>query len=135
MTVSKQCQRVRTASKTRAAVSAALLAALAGSGGGVGPVYAGAIAEPPRVEQSRNVERAISDALAPPRQRCAELRAAINQAVTDARSSQGTPAYSQFGWDRRSGAGPSEPPGGSGADRRTRLENEYAQLNCARRAP
>lgn len=93
------------------------------------------VAEPPLAGHSRNVERAVSDALAPPRQRCAGLRAAIDQAITDARSSHGARANSQFGWDRRSGSSMPGPQSGNGGDRRTRLENEYTQLDCARQAP
>lgn len=98
-------------------------------------VGAGSLNEPPNATRNRQVERAISDALAPPRQRCAALRAAINQAATDANGSQGARANAQFGWDRRSGNRMLEPPRTSGTDRRTRLENEYSQLDCARQAP
>ena len=83
----------------------------------------------------RNVERTISEALAPPRWRCAELRAAINQAATDARGSQRMDAAPQFG--RSPHAGPTRlPPAPVGRiDKRSRLEAEYSQLKCARQAP
>lgn len=83
----------------------------------------------------RNVERVISEALAPPRWRCAELRAAINQAAIDARGSQSMDAAPQFG--RSPHAGHTRlPPASVGAiDKRSRLEAEYSQLKCARHAP
>jgi len=83
----------------------------------------------------RNVERTISEALAPPRWRCAELRAAINQAAMDAHGSQSMDAAPQFG--RSPHAGPTRlPPASVGAiDKRSRLEAEYSQLKCARQAP
>jgi hypothetical protein len=85
--------------------------------------------------QQRNVERVISEALAPPRWRCAELRAAINQAAMDAHGSQSMNAAPQFG--RSPHAGPTRlPPAPVGAiDKRSRLEAEYSQLKCARQAP
>lgn len=81
------------------------------------------------------VERAISEALAPPRRRCAELRAAINQAATDANGSRGITAAPSFGRDLHANASRLPPASVGAIDKRSRLEAEYSQLKCARQAP
>jgi hypothetical protein len=165
MVVSKRCRRIRFARATVRFVGAGLaLMACAGGwahAAGVAPgehsgpsavtaystefasaaaavKHSGAAESLPELSSApphRNVERTISEALAPPRWRCAELRAAINQAAMDARGSQSMDAAPQFG--RSPHAGPTRlPPASVGAiDKRSRLEAEYSQLKCARQAP
>lgn len=100
-----------------------------------GSAIAGLQAEYGGSPPQRNVERIISEALAPPRWRCAELRAAINQAANDARSSQSLNAAPQFGRSPHAGYTRLPPAPVGAIDKRSRLEAEYSQLKCARQAP
>jgi hypothetical protein len=96
-------------------------------------------AEPPGEHSSAprrlSVERAISEAVAPPRRRCVELRAAINQAATDANGSRGMNAAPPFGRDPHTGANRLPPASVGAIDKRSRLDDEYRRLDCARQAP
>lgn len=88
-----------------------------------------------RRSPARNIERAMSEALSPPRQRCAALNAAISQAVMDKSGSRALAPDANAG--RYSGF-VNKTPGlndGPFTDKQARLEAEYSKLGCSRVAP
>ncbi len=93
------------------------------------------IMEVDRRSPERNIERAMSDALSPPRQRCAALNAAISQAVMDKNGSQARAP--DLNTRRYSGSANAAPGLNDGrfSDKQARLEAEYTKLGCTRLAP
>jgi hypothetical protein len=91
--------------------------------------------EADRPAPERNIERVMSEALSPPRQRCAALSAAIGQAVMDKRGSR---ALAPDVNARRYPGSSNQTPGmndGGWRDKQARLEAEYSNLGCMRLAP
>lgn len=92
------------------------------------------IAEGERHSPARNIERTMSEALSPPRQRCAAINAAISQAVMDKHGSRALPPAYNAGRYPGSANWATGPKDGQFADKQARLEAEYSNLDCARSA-
>lgn len=92
------------------------------------------LAEMERHAPARNIERTMSEALSPPRQRCAAINAAISQAVMDKHGSRALAPAPNAGRYPGSANWATGPKDGQFADKQARLEAEYSNLDCARSA-